>query len=164
MTLDSLSNHAKHHKAVQDDDPKPRPRAAAPSSTGLLGGLGFGVLFVALGQIPETAGTLSLALHQLTGAFVTIAVATAVQLTWQPSRAAAGWGVTSGLLGVSGSLAFVEASHLADSPWSPCLPRSTPPSPCCWPGPCSASASAPGSASAWSSARRPPADRRRRPR
>lgn len=69
------------------------------------------MLFVALGQIPETAGALSLALHQLTGAFVTIAVATAVQ---QPSRAAAGWGVTSGLLGVSGSLAFVEASHLAD--------------------------------------------------
>src|SRR4051794_14993192 len=29
---------------------------------GLLGGLGFGVLFVALGQIPETAGTLPLAL------------------------------------------------------------------------------------------------------
>ena len=81
---------------------------------GLLGGLGFGVLFVALGQIPQTAGTLPLAVNQLTGAFVTVAVATAVQQTWQPSRAAAGWGVASGLLGVSGSLAFVEASHLAD--------------------------------------------------
>jgi drug/metabolite transporter (DMT)-like permease len=81
---------------------------------GLLGGLGFGVLFVGLGQIPQTAGTLPLALNQLTGAFVTIAVATALRQTWQPSRAAAGWGVTSGLLGVSGSLAFVEASHLAD--------------------------------------------------
>jgi drug/metabolite transporter (DMT)-like permease len=81
---------------------------------GLLGGLGFGVLFVALGQIPETAGTLPLALNQATGALVTIAVATAVRQTWQPSRAAAGWGATSGLLGVTGSLAFVEASHLAD--------------------------------------------------
>jgi drug/metabolite transporter (DMT)-like permease len=81
---------------------------------GLLGGLGFGVLFVALGQIPQTAGTLPLALNQLTGAFVTVAVATAVQQTWRPSRPAAGWGVTSGLLGASGSLAFVEASHLAD--------------------------------------------------
>jgi uncharacterized membrane protein len=90
--------------------------SAAPGAfvDGLLGGLGFGVLFVALGQIPETAGTLPLALNQLTGAFVTVAVATAVHQTWQPSRAAAGWGVTSGLLGVSGSLAFVEASHLAD--------------------------------------------------
>lgn len=81
---------------------------------GLLGGLGFGVLFVALGQIPESAGTLPLALNQLTGALVTVAVATAVRQAWQPSRTAAGWGVTSGLLGVSGTLAFVEASHGAD--------------------------------------------------
>ena len=80
---------------------------------GLLGGLGFGVLFVALGQIPQSAGTLPLALNQLTGALVTVAVATAVQQAWRPSRAAAGCGVTSGLLGVSGSLSFLEASHLA---------------------------------------------------
>ena len=81
---------------------------------GLLGGVGFGVLFVALGQIPESAGTLPLALNQLTGALVAIAVATLTGQTWRPSRAAAGWGATSGLLGVAGSLAFVEASHLAD--------------------------------------------------
>ena len=72
------------------------------------------MLFVALGQIPEAAGTLPLALNQLTGALVTVAIATVVRQTWQPSRAAAGWGLTSGLLGVAGSLAFVEASHLAD--------------------------------------------------
>lgn len=81
---------------------------------GALGGLGFGVLFVALGQIPESAGTLPLALNQLTGALVTVAVATMLGLTWRPSRQAAGWGMTSGLLGVSGSLTFVQASHLAD--------------------------------------------------
>lgn len=81
---------------------------------GLLGGLGFGVLFVALGQIPESAGTVPLALNQLAGALVTVAVATALRQTWQPSRGAAGWGIASGLLGVSGTLAFVEASHLAD--------------------------------------------------
>src|SRR5215212_4198313 len=81
---------------------------------GLLGGLGFGVLFVALGQIPGSAGTLPLALNQLTGAFVTVVVATVLRQEWQPRRGTAGWGVTSGLLGVSGSLAFVEASHLAD--------------------------------------------------
>jgi len=81
---------------------------------GLLGGVGFGVLFVALAQIPEAAGTLPLALNQLTGALVTVVVATVLRQTWQPSSRAAGWGVTSGLLGVSGSLAFVEASQLAD--------------------------------------------------
>ena len=81
---------------------------------GLLGGVGFGVLFVALAQIPEAAGTLPVALNQLTGALVTVVVATVLRQRWQPSSRAAGWGVTSGLLGVSGSLAFVEASQLAD--------------------------------------------------
>ncbi|PRX99092.1 DMT family transporter [Allonocardiopsis opalescens] len=97
------------------------PDGAGPSSggrgaftDGLLGGLGFGVLFVALGQIPESAGTLPLAVNQLTGALVTIAVATVLRQTWRPGRGAAGWGITSGLLGASGSLAFVEAGHLAD--------------------------------------------------
>ena len=81
---------------------------------GLLGGLGFGVLFVALGQIPESAGTLPLALNQLSGALVTVVVATVLRQEWQPSRRSTGWGATSGLLGVSGTLAFVEASQLAD--------------------------------------------------
>jgi drug/metabolite transporter (DMT)-like permease len=81
---------------------------------GLLGGLGFGVLFVALGQIPESAGTLPLALNQLTGAVLTVVVATVLRQEWQPSRRAAAWGAPSGLLGVTGSLAFVQASHLAD--------------------------------------------------
>ena len=81
---------------------------------GVLGGLGFGVLFVALGQIPESAGTMPLALNQLTGAVVTVAVATVLRQQWRPSRRAAGWGISSGLLGVSGTLAFVTASHLAD--------------------------------------------------
>lgn len=81
---------------------------------GLLGGLGFGVLFVALGQIPESAGTLPLALNQLTGGLVAVAVAMVTRQEWRPSSRAAGWGVASGLLGVCGSLAFVAASHLAD--------------------------------------------------
>jgi drug/metabolite transporter (DMT)-like permease len=81
---------------------------------GLLGGLGFGVLFVALGQIPGSAGALPLALNQLTGALVTVVVATVLRQRWQPSSRAAGWGVTSGLLGVSGTLAFVGANQLTN--------------------------------------------------
>ncbi len=81
---------------------------------GLLGGLGFGVLFVALGQVPGSAGTLPLALTQLTGAVVTVVVARVLRQEWRPGHRATGWGVTSGLLGVSGSLAFVGAGHLAD--------------------------------------------------
>lgn len=81
---------------------------------GLLAGVGFGTLFVALGRIPESAGTLPLALNQLTGAVVTVIVATVLRQRWQPSTRALGWGLASGLLGVSGTLAFVQATHLAD--------------------------------------------------
>ncbi|WP_432477950.1 EamA family transporter [Nocardioides sp. GXQ0305] len=103
-------------RQVPDGDTAAGSRSAGHGAfvDGLLGGLGFGVLFVALGQIPESAGTLPLALNQLTGAVVTVVVATVLRQSWQPSTRAAGWGVTSGLLGVTGSLAFVEASHLAD--------------------------------------------------
>ena len=103
-------------RAVDDGAATPAASTAGRGAfvDGLLGGLGFGVLFVALGQIPESAGTLPLALNQLTGALVTVVVATALRQAWQPSRGAAGWGIVSGLLGVSGTLAFVEASHLAD--------------------------------------------------
>ena len=74
----------------------PRPPSRGAFVDGLLGGLGFGVLFVALGQIPESAGTLPLALNQLTGALVTVAVATVLRQDWQPSRGAAGWGLALG--------------------------------------------------------------------
>jgi drug/metabolite transporter (DMT)-like permease len=103
-------------RQVPDGDAAADSRSAGHGAfvDGLLGGLGFGVLFVALGQIPASAGTLPLALNQLTGAVVTVVVATVLRQSWRPSTGAAGWGVTSGLLGVTGSLAFVEASHLAD--------------------------------------------------
>ncbi len=103
---------------VADDVDAAAPRSSAVSRgafvDGLLGGVGFGVLFVALGQIPESAGTLPLALNQLTGAVITVVVATVLRQAWQPTRGSLGWGTSSGLLGVCGTLAFVEASHLAD--------------------------------------------------
>lgn len=97
-----------------EDGTEPSSSGRGAFVDGLLGGLGFGVLFVALGQIPESAGTLPLALNQLTGALVTVGVATVLRQQWKPSSHAARWGVTSGLLGVSGTLTFVEASQLAN--------------------------------------------------
>jgi len=96
------------------DGPEPTVVGRGAFVDGLLGGLGFGVLFVALGQLPASAGTLPLALNQLTSALITLGVATALRKQWRPSSRADGWGISSGLLGVSGTLAFVEASHRAD--------------------------------------------------
>ena len=134
----------------------PRPRGRGAFVDGLLGGLGFGVLFVALGQIPESAGTLPLALNQLTGALVTVVVATVLRQELAAQQPAPRAGAPP--QACSGCRAPSPSSRPATSPtsaWSPCSPRSTPPSRCSWPAPCSASGSAPGSASGWCSAPRP---------
>ena len=125
---------------------------------GLLAGLGFGVLFVALGQIPESAGTLPLALNQLTGALVTVVVATVLRQPWQPSTRRRRLGSHVG----PARRVRQPRVRRGQPPRRPrrgrrarlALPRRhrAP-----GPRPCSASASAPGSASAWSSARRPSA-------
>jgi uncharacterized membrane protein len=99
---------------AQTHDATGSPTDHAALVDGVLAGVGFGVLFVALGRIPESAGTLPLAVNQLTGAVLTVVVATTLRQRWLPSARAAGWGMASGLLGVSGTVAFVQASHLAD--------------------------------------------------
>ncbi len=85
---------------------------------GALAGLGFGVLFVALAQVPESAGLLPLAANQGVGAVLTVLVAGISRQPWLPrdraGRRAAGWGVFSGLLGTAGTAAFLLGSHTAD--------------------------------------------------
>jgi drug/metabolite transporter (DMT)-like permease len=77
---------------------------------GAVAGVGFGVLFIALGQISAGAGLLPLAANQLIGAVATIAAATFVGQPWRPCRGVLGWGGASGVLGASGTLAFVVAT------------------------------------------------------
>jgi len=85
---------------------------------GALAGLGFGLLFVALAQVPESAGVLPLAANQGVGAVVTLTVAGLLRQPWIPrdraGRRAAGWGAVGGLLGTAGTAAFLLASHSAD--------------------------------------------------
>ncbi|HZB19399.1 MAG TPA: DMT family transporter [Blastococcus sp.] len=77
---------------------------------GAVAGVGFGVLFIALGQISADAGLLPLAANQLIGALLTVVAATSVRQAWRPGRGVLGWGSASGLLGASGTLAFVVAT------------------------------------------------------
>ena len=63
-----------------------------PASTGvldgILAGLGFGVLFTALGQVPDGAGLWPLTVAQATSAVAAAALATALRATWWPTRSA----------------------------------------------------------------------------
>ncbi|MET0641325.1 MAG: DMT family transporter [Jiangellaceae bacterium] len=85
---------------------------------GALAGLGFGLLFVALAQVPESAGVLPLAANQGVGAVFTLMAAGLLRQPWVPrdrtGRRAAGWGAVGGLLGTAGTAAFLLASHSAD--------------------------------------------------
>lgn len=77
---------------------------------GAVAGAGFGVLFIALGQIPADAGLLPLAANQLVGAVLTVVAATNLGQPWRPRRGVLGWGGVSGVLGAIGTLAFMVAT------------------------------------------------------
>jgi drug/metabolite transporter (DMT)-like permease len=88
---------------------------AAPPGSGLmdgvLAGLGFGILFAALAQIPAEAGFLPLALNQLLAGGVVVAVAMTLRQDWVPRSRWALGGLISGALGATATGLFQVASH-----------------------------------------------------
>ena len=78
---------------------------------GVLAGLGFGALFAALGQIPEEAGFLPLALNQLVAGGAIILVALALREDWVPRNRWALGGVISGALGALATGLFQVATQ-----------------------------------------------------
>lgn len=84
---------------------------AAGVVDGLLAGLGFGVLFAALGQIPEESGLLPLALNQVVGGVVIAGLATLVRAPWRPRERWAVVGMLSGLLGATATTLFLAATQ-----------------------------------------------------
>ncbi|MGY2703891.1 EamA family transporter [Nocardioides sp. HB32] len=95
-----------------------REPVESPGSTGgsglvdgVLAGLGFGVLFAALAQIPAEAGFLPLALNQLIAAGAIIMVAILLRESWVPRNRYAAGGVLSGALGASATGLFLVATQ-----------------------------------------------------
>lgn len=93
------------------------PDAAGLATTGagvvdgVLSGLGFGTLFAALGQIPESSGLLPLALNQVAGAVVVAVVAAAARSAWLPRRALDWAGMLPGFLGATATVLFLVATQ-----------------------------------------------------
>lgn len=98
-------------------DPLSAAGPAAPGSAargvldGLLAGLGFGLLFVALGQVPEGAGYWPLAVTQSVSMATVIALALGFGAPWRLSSTSATWGILAGLVGSSAVLFFLLASQ-----------------------------------------------------
>jgi drug/metabolite transporter (DMT)-like permease len=97
-------------------------RGSTASATGTRGalvdgaaaGAGFGVLFIALGEISSDAGFLPLAANQFFGAVLTVVVATVLGQEWRPRLGVLPWGGASGALGAAGTLTFLLAAHAID--------------------------------------------------
>src|SRR3954453_7559952 len=74
---------------------------------GAAAGAGFGMLFIALGQVSSNAGFMPLAANQLFGAAVTLVVAAALGQEWRPRLGVLPWGGASGALGAAGTVTFL---------------------------------------------------------
>lgn len=78
---------------------------------GALAGLGFGVLFVFLGQVSDGSGFSALAISQVTSVLAVIATATVLRAAGVPRDAVAWRAVVMGPLGATAQGAFLFASQ-----------------------------------------------------
>ena len=78
---------------------------------GLLAGLGFGLLFVALGQVPDGAGFWPLGLGQSVTLITVCLLAMALRQSWRPTAASEWWGVVAGLVASAAVLMFLLATQ-----------------------------------------------------
>ena len=82
------------------------PRWADGLVDGLLGGAGFGLLFIALGQVSDDAGFAPLGIAQLVGIVTLVLVATVVGGSWRPDRTAWIGGAVAGAAAAGANLAY----------------------------------------------------------
>jgi drug/metabolite transporter (DMT)-like permease len=84
---------------------------AAGIVDGVLAGLGFGLLFAAMGQVPEEAGFAPLVVAQAVGLVCVAATAYALGARWVPHHPSQAWGVVAGLLSTAAVVAFLLATQ-----------------------------------------------------
>jgi drug/metabolite transporter (DMT)-like permease len=80
-------------------------------SDGLLAGLGFGLMFIALDQVGSGAGLWPVALSQATSAVAAALLATALRVAWWPSRPGVWRAAWAGPLGTLALLCFLLATQ-----------------------------------------------------
>lgn len=84
---------------------------AAGILDGVLAGLGFGLLFAAMGQVPEEAGFAPLAVAQAAAVVCVAVTAALLGGQWWPSERSQAWGVVAGLLATAAVVAFLLATQ-----------------------------------------------------
>jgi uncharacterized membrane protein len=94
-----------------DGGPAPRVSLAEGVLDGVLAGLGFGVLFAALGQVPAEAGLWPLALAQVVSLPAVVVLAISLGASWLPRRRETWWALLAGPLGAAATAAFLLATQ-----------------------------------------------------
>jgi drug/metabolite transporter (DMT)-like permease len=85
---------------------------AAGLVDGILAGLGFGLLFAAIGQVPEAAGYWPLAVAQASALLAVVVTATALAAPWRPTaRSEVTGGLLAGALASAAALGFLLATQ-----------------------------------------------------
>jgi drug/metabolite transporter (DMT)-like permease len=90
----------------------PRASLAEGLMDGLLAGLGFGVLFAALGQVPDSAGLWPLAAAQGVSVPTVVVLALLLRGSWVPRERPVRWAVLAGLLGALATWSFLVSTQL----------------------------------------------------
>jgi drug/metabolite transporter (DMT)-like permease len=78
---------------------------------GVLAGLGFGLLFACIGQVPQTSGMLPLAFAQLVSVPAVVLLAMSLRADWVPRDRVLGWAALTGPLAGSANLLFLLATQ-----------------------------------------------------
>lgn len=84
---------------------------AAGILDGVLAGLGFGLLFAAMGQVPEEAGFAPLAVAQGVAVGCVALTASALGGRWVPYDRSQAWGIAAGVLATVAVVAFLLATQ-----------------------------------------------------
>ncbi|HYO40140.1 MAG TPA: DMT family transporter [Nocardioidaceae bacterium] len=112
----AAADPAPENPAVEEPSPDQRAdeepgRSAAGLVDGVLAGLGFGLLFAALGQVPDSAGWWPLALCQALSVLAVVAVAGVLRADWVPRGRTVRLALFAGPLGATATGAFLLASQ-----------------------------------------------------
>lgn len=88
-----------------------RARDASALRDAVVAGLGFGVLFVALGRVPREAGLTPVALCQLVALLALVAFAVATRTRWVARGAAGVGGLAAGVMSAGANLTYLFATQ-----------------------------------------------------
>lgn len=78
---------------------------------GVLAGAGFGLLFAAMGQVPEAAGWWPTALAQAVALVAVAVTASVLRAAWVPRHRADLWGLLAGVLATTAVVCFLLATQ-----------------------------------------------------